>query len=137
MTFVKAFRYPTEEPQIHFKTHQESARKDIERTFPTLEDIWHVVKYPARVWTQRKLTEIMYTCIILHNMIREDEGFSHYPFDPTEVLPGEIETTISEEDRARNVNLVKNRERHANLRHDLSIHREREREREKDSNEKC
>ncbi|KAJ9541011.1 hypothetical protein OSB04_027517 [Centaurea solstitialis] len=121
-TFVKAFRYPVEEPRVHFKTRQESARKDIERTFATLKDKWHVVKYPARVWTQRKLSQIMYTCIILHNMIREDEGFSHYPFDPTEVLPGEIETTISEEDRARNVNLVKNRERHANLRHDLSIH---------------
>ncbi|KAJ9565169.1 hypothetical protein OSB04_001135 [Centaurea solstitialis] len=114
-TFVKAFRYPTEEPRVHFKTRQESARKDIERTFATLKDKWHVVKYPARVWTQRKLTEIMYMCIILHNMIREDEGFSHYHFDPTEVLPGEIETTISEEDRARNVDLVKNRERHANL----------------------
>ncbi|KAJ9553805.1 hypothetical protein OSB04_017850 [Centaurea solstitialis] len=121
-TFVKAFRYPVEEPRVHFKTRQESAKKDIERTFATLKDKWHVVKYPARVWTQRKLSLIMHTCIILHNMIREDEGFSHYPFDPTEVLPGEIETTISEEDRARNVNLVKNRERHANLRHDLSIH---------------
>ncbi|KAJ9550915.1 hypothetical protein OSB04_014960 [Centaurea solstitialis] len=121
-TFVKAFRYPVEEPRVHFKTRQESARKDIERTFATLKDKWHVVKYPARVWTQRKLSLIMHTCIILHNMIREDEGFSHYPFDPTEVLPGEIETTISEEDRARNVNLVKNSERHANLRHDLSIH---------------
>ncbi|KAJ9562857.1 hypothetical protein OSB04_008017 [Centaurea solstitialis] len=121
-TFVKAFRYPVEEPRVHFKTRQESARKDIERTFATLKDKWHVVKYPARVWTQRKLSLIMHTCIILHNMIREDEGFSHYPFDPTEVLPGEIETTISEKDRARNVNLVKNRERHANLRHDLSIH---------------
>ncbi|KAJ9565599.1 hypothetical protein OSB04_001565 [Centaurea solstitialis] len=121
-TFVKAFRYPVEEPRVHFKTRQESARKDIERTFATLKDKWHVVKYPARVWTQRKLSLIMHTCIILHNMIREDEGFSYYPFDPTEVLPGEIETTISEEDRARNVNLVKNRKRHANLRHDLSIH---------------
>ncbi|KAJ9543474.1 hypothetical protein OSB04_023181 [Centaurea solstitialis] len=121
-TFVKAFRYPVEESRVHFKTRQELARKDIERTFATLKDKWHVVKYPARVWTQRKLSLIMHTCIILHNMIREDEGFSHYPFDPTEVLPGEIETTISEEDRARNVNLVKNRERHANLRHDLSIH---------------
>ncbi|KAJ9559569.1 hypothetical protein OSB04_004729 [Centaurea solstitialis] len=114
--------YPVEEPRVHFKTRQESARKDIERTFATLKDKWYVVKCPARVWTQRKLSLIMHTCIILHNMIREDEGFSHYPFDPTEVLPREIETTISEEDRARNVNLVKNRERHANLRHDLSIH---------------
>ncbi|KAJ9565121.1 hypothetical protein OSB04_001087 [Centaurea solstitialis] len=55
-------------------------------------------------------------------MIREDEGFSHYPFDPTAVLPSEVETTISEEERANNVKFVKNRERHANHRADLSQH---------------
>ncbi|KAJ9552372.1 hypothetical protein OSB04_016417 [Centaurea solstitialis] len=121
-TFVKAFRYPVEVPRVQFTTRQESARKDIERTFATLKSKWHVVARPARVWSRRKLQEIMYTCIILHNMIREDEGFSHYPFDPTEVLPSEVETTISEEERANNVNFVKNRERHANLRADLSQH---------------
>ncbi|KAJ9543553.1 hypothetical protein OSB04_023260 [Centaurea solstitialis] len=121
-TFVKAFRYPTEVPRLQFTTRQESARKDIERTFATLKSKWHVVARPARVWSRRKLQEIMYTCIILHNMIREDEGFSHYPFDPTAVLPSEVETTISEEERANNVNFVKNRERHANLRADLSQH---------------
>ncbi|KAJ9547806.1 hypothetical protein OSB04_020349 [Centaurea solstitialis] len=120
-TFVKAFRYPhDDERRIHFKERQESARKDIEWTFATLQSKWHMVKRPARVWTRTKLQEIMYTCIILHNMIREDEGISDYPFDPTEVLPEDIETNISEADRARNVNLVKNRERHANLRQDGS-----------------
>ncbi|KAJ9543663.1 hypothetical protein OSB04_023370 [Centaurea solstitialis] len=105
-TFVKAFRYPhDDERRIHFKERQESARKDIERTFATLQSKWHMVKRPARVWTRTKLQEIMYTCIILHNMIHEDEGISNYPFDPTEVLPEDIETNISEADRARNVNL--------------------------------
>ncbi|KAJ9538425.1 hypothetical protein OSB04_031158 [Centaurea solstitialis] len=72
-TFVKAFRYPSDERRVEFKKRQESARKDIERTFVMLKDKWHVVKRPALVWSQRKLQEIMYTCIILHNMIREDE----------------------------------------------------------------
>ncbi|KAJ9552384.1 hypothetical protein OSB04_016429 [Centaurea solstitialis] len=121
-TFVKAFRYPTEVPRLQFTTRQESARKDIERTFATLKSKWHVVARPARVWSRRKLQEIMYTCIILHNMTREDEGFSHDSFDPTAVLPSEVETNISEEERANNVNFVKNQERHANLRADLSQH---------------
>ncbi|KAJ9567050.1 hypothetical protein OSB04_003016 [Centaurea solstitialis] len=111
-----------DERRIEFKKRQESARKDIERTFVTLKDKWYVVKRPMRVWSQRKLQEIMYTCIILHNMIREDESFSHYPFDPMEVLTEDIETNISKEDRAINVNLVKNREKHVNLRADLSQH---------------
>ncbi|KAJ9560155.1 LOW QUALITY PROTEIN: hypothetical protein OSB04_005315 [Centaurea solstitialis] len=74
--------YPhDDERRIHFKERQESARKDIERTFATLQSKWHMVKRPARVWTRTKLQEIMYTCIILHNMIREDEGISDYHFD--------------------------------------------------------
>ncbi|KAJ9566890.1 hypothetical protein OSB04_002856 [Centaurea solstitialis] len=77
LTFVKAFSWPSDNKWMEFKTRQESARKDIERTFTTLKDKWHVVKYPARVWSRRKLKEIMYTCIILHNMIREDEGWHH------------------------------------------------------------
>ncbi|KAJ9542885.1 hypothetical protein OSB04_029391 [Centaurea solstitialis] len=106
-TFVKAFRYPQDERRVQFKERQESVRKDIERTFTTLQSKWHVIKRPARVWTRTKLQEIMYTCIILHNMIREDKGISDYPFDPTEVLTEDIETNISKADRARNVNLVK------------------------------
>ncbi|KAJ9550893.1 hypothetical protein OSB04_014938 [Centaurea solstitialis] len=39
-------------------------------------------------------------------MIREDENISDYSFDPTEVLTEDIETNISEADRARNVNLT-------------------------------
>ncbi|KAJ9550918.1 hypothetical protein OSB04_014963 [Centaurea solstitialis] len=121
-TFVKAFSWPSNDKRMEFKTRQESARKDIERTFATLKDKWHVVKYPARVWSCRKLQEIMYTCIILHNMIREDKGIANYPFDETKVLPHEVETNISEEDRAINVHYVRNQERHINLRADLSEH---------------
>ncbi|KAJ9540579.1 hypothetical protein OSB04_027085 [Centaurea solstitialis] len=55
-------------------------------------------------------------------MIREDEGIANYPFDETEVLPYEVETNISEEDRAINVHYVRNQERHINLRADLSEH---------------
>ncbi|KAJ9540578.1 hypothetical protein OSB04_027084 [Centaurea solstitialis] len=54
-TFVKAFSWPSDDKRMEFKTRQESARKDIERTFATLKDKWHVVKYLARVWSRRKL----------------------------------------------------------------------------------
>ncbi|KAJ9548181.1 LOW QUALITY PROTEIN: hypothetical protein OSB04_020724 [Centaurea solstitialis] len=50
----------------------------------------------------KEIEETMYACIILHNMICEYEGFSHYHFDETEVLVEDIETNISEENRAIN-----------------------------------
>ncbi|KAJ9560431.1 hypothetical protein OSB04_005591 [Centaurea solstitialis] len=103
-TFVKAYRYPTEPERIAFTERQESARKDIERAFAMLKSKWHIVKYPARAWTKKKLRYTMYTCIILHNMIREDEGFANYPFDESWVSEDEVD--ISEEERAQNVNEV-------------------------------
>ncbi|KAJ9539051.1 hypothetical protein OSB04_031784 [Centaurea solstitialis] len=109
-TFVKAYRYPTEPERIAFTERQESARKDIERAFAMLKSKWHIVKYPARAWTKKKLRYTMYTCIILHNMIREDEGFANYPFDESWVTTDDTEVDISEEERAQNVNEVEDEE---------------------------
>ena len=53
----------------------------------------------------KKLRKIMYTCIILHNMILEDEGNAIYGGD---YEPYEIETQIKEEERAVNVREVRN-----------------------------
>ncbi|KAJ9563527.1 hypothetical protein OSB04_008687 [Centaurea solstitialis] len=121
-TFVKAYRYPTKPERIAFTERQESARKDIERAFAMLKSKWHIVKYPARAWTKKKLRYTMYTCIILHNMIREDEGFANYPFDESWVTTDDIELDISEEERAQNVNEVKNSDKHLQLRADLTEH---------------
>ncbi|KAJ9548900.1 hypothetical protein OSB04_021443 [Centaurea solstitialis] len=54
-TFVKVYRYPTEPERIAFTERQESARKDIERAFAILKSKWHIVKYPARAWTKKKI----------------------------------------------------------------------------------
>ncbi|XP_076958480.1 uncharacterized protein LOC143634215 [Bidens hawaiensis] len=70
---VKTFQDPIEEKREYFKKKQESARKDIERCFEVLKSRWHYMKNPCRVWWLAKMNDAMYTCIILHNMILEDE----------------------------------------------------------------
>jgi hypothetical protein len=52
---------------------QEAARKDVERCFGVLQARFAVVKGPARFWREDDLAAIMKACIILHNMIIEDE----------------------------------------------------------------
>ena len=65
----------TEDPKrLNFKEMQEVARKDVERAFGVLQSRWAIVRGPARFWYQKNLKDIMYTCIILHNMIVEDES---------------------------------------------------------------
>ncbi|XP_057779598.1 uncharacterized protein LOC130998183 [Salvia miltiorrhiza] len=60
--------------QAKISQRQEAARKDIERAFGVLQARWAVVRNPARSYFKEDLRNIMLTCIILHNMIIEDEG---------------------------------------------------------------
>jgi hypothetical protein len=73
-TFVKAIRHPYEEKKVYFTQMQESCRKDIERAFGVLQARWAVLRGPAYGWDCNRLTEIITACIIMHNMIVEDEG---------------------------------------------------------------
>jgi hypothetical protein len=72
---VKTFSVARSEKKLKFKRVQESARKDIERAFGVLQGRWGIIRQPARAWQVNTLKLIMYCCIMLHNMILEDEGF--------------------------------------------------------------
>uniref|UniRef100_A0A0D3DH39 Uncharacterized protein n=1 Tax=Brassica oleracea var. oleracea TaxID=109376 RepID=A0A0D3DH39_BRAOL len=61
-----------------FAQVQESIRKDVERAFGVLQARFAIVKNPVRTMAKEKIRKIMRACIILHNMIVEDErdGYS-------------------------------------------------------------
>ncbi|XP_042472546.1 uncharacterized protein LOC122055244 [Zingiber officinale] len=73
-TFVKSFPCPQDPKRKIFKERQEVARKDVERVFGVLQSRWAMIRGPGRFWYKDNLQDIMYTCIILHNMIIENEG---------------------------------------------------------------
>ncbi|KAL4571579.1 hypothetical protein LXL04_018342 [Taraxacum kok-saghyz] len=73
-TMVKSFPHPTDPKRIKFKEMQEAAIKEVERAFGVLQSRWAIVRGPTRSWQIKNIKDIMYTCIILHNMIVEDEG---------------------------------------------------------------
>ncbi|XP_020242995.1 uncharacterized protein LOC109821221 [Asparagus officinalis] len=72
-TFVKIISLPQGNKRKHFSTLQESARKDVERAFGVLQSSFAIVRGPARSWDVKILKNIMQACIIMHNMIVEDE----------------------------------------------------------------
>ncbi|XP_023742946.1 uncharacterized protein LOC111891091 [Lactuca sativa] len=71
---VKAYPYLVTDKKIQFKAAQVSARKDVERAFGVLKGRWDILKMPARAMTVKTTKNIMYVCIILHNMILKHEG---------------------------------------------------------------
>ncbi|XP_075521496.1 protein ANTAGONIST OF LIKE HETEROCHROMATIN PROTEIN 1-like [Primulina tabacum] len=72
-TLVKKIHNPQGPKKKYFATRQESCRIDVERAFGVQQSKWAIITGPARVWSKRVLHDIMTTCIIMHNMIIEDE----------------------------------------------------------------
>ena len=62
-----------------FKRLQESARKDIERAFGRLKNKWMILARPLLAMWVEKIRQIVYTCIIFHNMILKDDGIAISP----------------------------------------------------------
>lgn len=71
--FVKSIRLPNTEKEKLYADMQEGARKDIERAFGVLQRRFCILKRPARLYDRGVLRDVVLACIILHNMIVEDE----------------------------------------------------------------
>ncbi|CAM6101504.1 unnamed protein product [Calypogeia fissa] len=71
--FVQTVHLPRTDKLSYFAKCQESLRKDVERAFGVLQSRFHIVKSPARSWSKTTVSDILMACVILHNMIIEDE----------------------------------------------------------------
>ncbi|CAL2274415.1 unnamed protein product [Prunus armeniaca] len=80
-TFVKSILNPRSHKQKLFASYQEGYRKNVERCFGILQARWLIIRGVAHMFDEDVLRSIMMTCIILHNMIVEDE----YDYDTAEV----------------------------------------------------
>nr|XP_043615652.1 protein ALP1-like [Erigeron canadensis] len=123
--FVKTFSDPIDEKRRLFKKKQESARKGIERAFGVLKKRWKVLKHPALYWEKKSIQDVCYACIILHNMILEDEGKAvcqDYNAQEPSLNPAYWSQQTPMEVRIQNLRTVKNRETHNMLTADLVDH---------------
>ena len=87
-TFVKTIPCPQGLKKKYFAKAQESARKDVERTFGVVQARFAIMRGLARFWDEETLADIMKTCIIMHNMVIEDEGdIDNNDFDGSDANP--------------------------------------------------
>jgi hypothetical protein len=71
--FIQSIHMPQDEKRAHFAERQEAVRKDVERCFGVLQARFAIIRNPCRHWSMAIISDIMFTCCILHNMILEDE----------------------------------------------------------------
>ncbi|KAK1619269.1 hypothetical protein QYE76_024786 [Lolium multiflorum] len=72
-TLVKTVRTTNSEKTRRFAKMQEACKKDVERGFGVLQARWAIVRHPARTWSLKTMHEVMTCCVIMHNMIVENE----------------------------------------------------------------
>jgi hypothetical protein len=70
---VKTITPPKTPKEASFAKQQEACRKDVERVFGVLHARWAIVCHPARTWSLNTMWGVMTACVLMHNMIVEDE----------------------------------------------------------------
>ena len=129
--FVKTISKSQTEKHKLYAQHQEGARKDVEKAFGVLQSRFDIVTRPARFWKQIDVVNIMKACVILHNMIVEDEKeLVTIPLDLNENRSATIVLEVSTNDNSnpsfvevlqRN-SATRARSTHMQLKHDLVEH---------------
>ena len=77
--FVQSISEPSNEKFKWYAQKQEGARNDVERCFGVLQQRWGIIKQPNMYGHERTIHDIMYACIILHNMIIKDQREQNLP----------------------------------------------------------
>lgn len=100
----------------------------MERAFGVLQARFHIIKEAARLWKKKDLRNIIKTCIILHNMIIEDERDERIPVpedydDHNAVLFERSNNNVENfEEIRQNFRNIKDKEIHFRLQKDLIDH---------------
>jgi len=125
-TFIQSIRLPLGPKNSLFAKTEEAVRKDVECAFGVLQARFAVVKNPSNLWDKEKIANIMRACIILYNMIVEDERDSFTQYDVFEFKQGEEVDLTYSVNMATNLGnkidlrtKVRNRQAHQQLKNDL------------------
>ena len=130
-TFVKTITNPQGNKKKYFAKAQEAVRKDVERAFGVLQAQFAIVRGPARMWDKATLRQIMTTCVIMHNMIVEDERSEDEDEDGHYEGVGQLVRPTPREARNRTQEFrefiqahhnITNRQIHIQLQHDFIEH---------------
>ena len=89
--FVKTISNPVRAKDQQFSKRQEDVRKDVERAFGVLQARFRILDTPCKLWNSEDMRCVIIACIILHNMVVENERDRHlcnqYLFEDEDYVP--------------------------------------------------
>ncbi|XP_021725079.1 uncharacterized protein LOC110692388 [Chenopodium quinoa] len=103
-SFIQGITHSQIQKDKLFADHQAAARKDVERAFGVLQARFSILRKPSLAYDEDILGDIMKACIIMHNMIVEDERHnytraevlrSYYEGDRPQLTTATTSTTIT------------------------------------------
>jgi hypothetical protein len=121
--FVQPIHTPQGEKREHFTKMQSMVRKDVERAFGILQAHWEIVQNLVRARNLDTISDIIIGCIILYNMIVQDE--QHGDFEGIFEQPirsGSMRRGLPFQELQARVREVESMTTHFNLRNDLIDH---------------
>ena len=71
--FAKPLSEPANEKAQFYTKMQEATRKDVECAFGILQSKFHIISQPSNFWFSTDMRFVIACCVILHNMVIEDE----------------------------------------------------------------
>ncbi|XP_071699674.1 uncharacterized protein [Rutidosis leptorrhynchoides] len=124
IAFIKGFSSAVDEKRSYFTRKQAGAHKDVERTFGILQGCWHILQQPTRAYEVNLMRQLMYTCIVIHNIIIKDNGYNLAENDWVVESVQHIQRTWIErcDARARRTRELRDRGVNEGLRSDLVEH---------------
>ena len=124
-TFVKTIPEPQGNKKKYFAAAQEACRKDVERAFGVMQARFTIARGPTRFWDEDTLGQIMRACVIMNNIIVEDECDEEddLSFDGEgEKVKISHDGTPELEEFIKNYKNIKDKEVHNQLQDDLIEH---------------
>ena len=95
---MKTIPFPQGPKAKLFAERQEAVRKDVERAFGVLQAQFAKVRGPSHMMEEEDMSVIMKACVILHNIIVEDEHDNYELAFDYDVLDGSAPpSTVSHE----------------------------------------
>jgi hypothetical protein len=125
-TIVKSITLPMGKKRQYFAKAQEAARKMVERAFGVLQARFAIVRGGARFWDKETLSLIMKACVIMHNMIVEDEVVldpnESFDYAGEKVEPHRGQPTRTLEEFIEAHRQIRDSDTHVQLKEDLIEH---------------